>query len=282
MLVPFADLLTAAAQRRRAVGAFTAYDLETAVAVLQAAEELEREVMLLVSDAAFRRPSGPALVAALRAVAEASPVPVCLQLDHVSDLERIERALEAGVGAVMADGSKLPFAENVALVAAAVRLARRHGAGVEAELGHIAGDEEVALAVSAGGLTDPAEAVEYLRGTGADCLAVSIGNVHGRYRSPPQLDWSRLEQIRDRVDHPLSLHGASGIADHDVQRTIAGGVVKVNVNTERRATQFATLERELPRLNPGLERLKLSQAVIADVRDAVTGRLEAFTAPAAA
>ena len=75
--------------------------------------------------------------------------------------------------------------------------------------------------------------------TGAACLAVSIGNVHGIYRDPPRLDWERLEAIRSAVAAPLSLHGASGIADADVRRAIAAGVAKINVNTELREAYLA-------------------------------------------
>lgn len=277
MLASFSDVLAAAASERRAVAAFTSYDLETAVGVLEAARSLDRELIVLVSDEAFRRPSGPTLVAALRAAAEIAPVPVCIQLDHVDDLGRMEQALAAGVGALMADGSKLPFEENVALVADAVALARRHGAGVEAELGHIAGNEEVAEAVSAGGLTDPDQAVEFAERTGADCLAVSIGNVHGRYRTAPRLDWNRLAAIRSRLALPLSLHGASGLAGDDVRRAIGGGIVKINVNTELRARVFATLETELSRRREKLELLALSQTVIADVGATAEDLLRGFT-----
>jgi tagatose 1,6-diphosphate aldolase GatY/KbaY len=108
-------------------------------------------------------------------------------------------ALEAGAGAVMADGSALPDADNAALVRSAVELAAAYGAGVEAELGRIEGDEDVTTAVAAGALTDPEQATPFVAVTGAACLAVSIGNVHGAYRAPPDLDWERLATLRQRV-----------------------------------------------------------------------------------
>ena len=134
----------------------------------------------------------------------------------------------------MADGSARPYADNVEFVRRAAELAARSGAGVECELGGITGDEDVAEAVAAGALTDPAEAVEFMAATGADCLAVSIGNVHGVYRDPPDLDWARLAAIRSGVTQPLSLHGASGIPPAMLQRAIDAGIAKVNVNTELR------------------------------------------------
>ncbi len=232
MRASFTALLAEASAAGRAVGAFTCYDLEALGAVLRAAEAAAAPAIVLVSKQSFAAADGERLVAALCAAADRSPVPVCVQLDHVADLGLIEAALAAGVGAVMADGSHLPMEENVAFVQAAARLAHARGAGVEAELGGITGDEDVAAAVAAGALTDPDEAVGFVARTGADCLAVSIGNVHGHYREPPALDWARLAAIRARVACPLSLHGASGIPEADVTAAIGHGIAKINVNTE--------------------------------------------------
>ena len=110
-------------------------------------------------------------------------MPVCVQFDHATSLELIGDALASGaVGAVLADGSRLPYGDNVAFVSAARDLAGSHGAEIEVELGHVEGGEDVAAATAAGKLTDPAEAAEFVAATGASCLAVSIGNVHGTLR----------------------------------------------------------------------------------------------------
>ena len=172
----------------------------------------------------------------------------------------------------MADGSKLPDDENASFVAA---VRRRAGvAGVEAELGHIEGGEDVAAATEAGALTDPDVATGFVAATGCDCLAVSIGNVHGRYAAPPQLDWERLAAIRDRVEIPLSLHGASGLPDDDVRRAIALGVCKVNVNTELRERYLAELEAGLPAARDGLRLLDLQAGVVDGVAAVVATKLE--------
>jgi ketose-bisphosphate aldolase len=274
MLAPLPELLDAARARGAAVGAFTAYNLETAAAVVHAAEEREEPVMLLVSAAAFRSSLGRSLTAALVAIADAAAVPCCVQLDHVSDLGEMGAALELGCGALMADGSRLPDADNAALVAAAVELAGRHGAHVEAELGRIEGNEEVAAAVRAGALTDPGDAAEFMARTGAGCLAVSIGNVHGTYASPPDLDWDRLAALAEAVEVPLSLHGASGLADADVRRCVVGGICKVNVNTELRQRYFAVLRDFAQDLASGARLLALGEALTECVADVVDGKLE--------
>ena len=270
MHTPFSELLAAAAVRRGAVGAFTCYNLETALGILEAAEERDRGVILLVSRQSFAAPGGELLLPALATTAASAPARACVQLDHVSDVDVIERAFDLGAAAVTADGSRLPLEENMGLV----RAAAARGGQVEAELGGIEGDEDVAAAVTAGALTDPAAAARLAEETEAACLAVSIGNVHGRYRVPPDLDWPRLEAIHDRVEIPLSLHGASGLHDADVRRAISLGVRKVNVNTELREAYLAVTEEHLGHAKPGARVLELNQAQVAAVGEIVRRKLD--------
>jgi tagatose 1,6-diphosphate aldolase GatY/KbaY len=270
MLVGFAQLLAG----RATIGAFTCYDLETARAVLGAAATRGRGVVLLVSREAFAAEGGDQLLAAIRAAAERSPAAACVQLDHVSDLALIEAAFDLGAGAVMADGSRLPFEANVDLVVAAQQLARRAGGAVEAELGHVAGTEDVAQATESGGLTDPDEARRFVSATGAACLAVSIGNVHGTYADTPQLDWPRLGAIEAAVDVPLSLHGASGLPDGDVRRSVGAGIRKVNVNTELRAAYLLATQAALPSVRDGLQVMAMHDAQTRAVRSAVDRKLD--------
>lgn len=274
----FADLLAAAESERRAVAAFTVYGIDAAVGAVAAAERQGSGVMLLVSRQAFASELGPPLVAALRELASRAAVPVCLQLDHVSDLDLIAAALEAGIDVIMADGSKLPDEENVAFVRAAADLAAQHGASLEAELGRIEGDEEIARGVRPEGFTDPAAATAFVSATGVDCLAVSIGNVHGRYASPPNLDFELLAELDAAVPCALSLHGASGIPDPDVRRAIGLGVRKVNVNTELRERYFQTLAEQAPQLSEGSQVQALSESLAASISTTAEAKIEAMRA----
>ncbi len=278
MRASFADLLAEAGARRAAVGAFTCYNLETAVGVLRTAEQRRRGVILLLGEKSFHGPGGELLAAALVAAASRAAAPACVQLDHVGDLGLIEAAFECGAGAVMADGSLLPFEENVDFVRAAAALARAARGHVEAELGGIVGDEDVAEAVAAGALTDPDEAADFVERTGTACLAVSIGNVHGVYREPPALDWPRLEAIRERVGVPLSLHGASGLPDADLHRAISLGITKVNVNTELRRHYVEVTGRLLEEVRPGARVLELNLAQAHAVSSVVRAKLDAYEA----
>jgi len=280
MLTSFTDLLDEHARRQDppgALGAFTCYDLEVATAVLEAAAGRDRGVVLLISREAFAAPGGEQLLVAVRAAAERSAARACIQLDHVSDLDLIDGAFELGAGAVMADGSKLPFEENVELVRRAQSSAERFGGAVEAELGHVAGGEDVAVATMAEGLTDPADAVRFTELTGVALLAVSIGNVHGKYVGEPQLEFELLGRLEQALEVPLSLHGASGLPDADVQRAVGLGVRKINANTELREAYLAATRSALPAAEEGLRVMDLHAAQTAAVRQLVAEKIGVFT-----
>jgi tagatose 1,6-diphosphate aldolase GatY/KbaY len=273
----FSELLARAQAEQAAVGAFTCYNLEQAAAVLLAAEERGCGVILLVSAQSFQARAGRMLMAALVAAARRSSAPACVQLDHVRELAPIREAFALGAGAVMADGSHLPLQENAAFVRAAVSAAAPYGGEVEAELGRIEGDEDAALgARTVAGFTDPEEAAELVERSGAACLAVAIGNVHGAYPTPPALDWQRLQRIHDRVAVPLSLHGASGLPESDLARAIRCGVVKVNVNTELRKRYLEATAARLEHARGGFRLLDLHRAQVEAVAETVAAKLAAL------
>jgi tagatose 1,6-diphosphate aldolase GatY/KbaY len=267
----FAAVLAGAAAERRGVGAFTCYDLLGFEAVVRAAQAHAAPVIVLVGPGSFAAEGGERLVAAFRAAAAATEVPVLIQLDHVADRELIARAAAAGVDAVMADGSRLPDAENLAFSTAVANELRPFGIAVEAELGRVEGDEDVAAQAAAGALTDPDEAATFVAASGIGCLAVSIGNVHGHYAGTPALDWERLERLRS-MGAPLGLHGASGLPDADVRRAVSLGIAKVNVNTELRAAYFGALG-SVGAHAEGLDLRGLGETVVEAVAHTVSGKL---------
>jgi tagatose 1,6-diphosphate aldolase GatY/KbaY len=243
-------LVTTALQQGSAVPAFTCYDFTTALAVVGAAEDAGRGVILLVAPKTAATPNGLRLIAALRGLADAASVPVAVQLDHASDLNVMADAVAAGADSVLADGSSLPYEDNIALVVAARALL---GADVvlEAELGGLAGDEDRAFGadsagVAVAGLTDSAQVEDFVARTGAQLLAVAVGNVHGKYKGEPQLRWDVLQDIAVRTHIPLVLHGASGIPAGELVKAAAMNVGKVNFNTELRTGVLSTLQEQLP------------------------------------
>ncbi|MDH4076540.1 MAG: class II fructose-bisphosphate aldolase, partial [Acidimicrobiia bacterium] len=165
------ELLRALHAARRAVVAAVAYDLVTLEAIAAAGEATGCPVIAQVGSSAFGLVHGPALIAAARTVAGAVTAPVGLHLDHSRDLDEIRRCLDAGYTSVMIDGSRLSLGANIELSARAVEVARPYGVWVEAELGHLSGNEDRSVGAVAGQLTEPAEAARFVADTGVDALA---------------------------------------------------------------------------------------------------------------
>ena len=131
----------------------------------------------------------------------------------------------------MVDRSELPFEENVREVTEIVKIAHALNVSVEAELGHVGQGCEYEQTREAG-LTNKDEAVEYVRRTGADCLAVSVGTSHGPYKGTPKLDFELLAALDKLVEIPLVLHGGSGTGDENLAKAVQTGIQKVNLCTD--------------------------------------------------
>ena len=245
-------LVVSALQKGAAIPAFTCYDFTTALAVVGAAEDAGRGTILLVAPKTAATPDGLRLIAALRGVADSAAVPVAVQLDHATDIQVIVDAVTAGADSVLVDGSALRYEENIALVREVRAILDAQGRAevvIEAELGGLAGDEDRAFGVedssaanAMAGLTDSAQVEDFVARTGAQLLAVAVGNVHGRYTGEPELRWDVLQDIAVRTHIPLVLHGASGIPSEELVKASAMNVGKVNFNTELRTGVLATLE----------------------------------------
>ncbi len=175
---------------------------------------------------------GIALVDALRGLADSAAVPVCAQLDHASNLETIRTGVAAGADAVLVDGSAMDYEANIQLVRSARDAIGDPSIVLEAELGGLAGDEDRAFAMKAAGLTDPGQVADFVTRSGAQLLAVAVGNVHRKYAGAPKLRWDLLQNIAIRTNVPLVLHGASGLPAEDLAATPEMRVGKVNFNTQ--------------------------------------------------
>jgi len=239
------SIVSAAMARHAAVPAFTCYDFTTAVAVVEAAEAAQAAVILLVAPKTMAASSGLWLVRALRGLADSATVPVSIQLDHANDLGLIVAGVDAGVDSVLVDGSALGYEENIRLVLSARDAIGDPGIVLEAELGGLAGDEDKAFAMEAAELTDPRLVAEFVERSGAQLLAVAVGNVHGKYASGPNLRWDVLRDIAAQTTLPLVLHGASGLPATDLARAPSAGVGKINFNTELRTGVLAAVQREI-------------------------------------
>lgn len=230
MLVNMNQVLQYAEDRRCCIGAFDTPNLEILMAVLGAAEKRNEPVIIQHAQLHECETSIDVIGPIMVRMAKDAQVPVCVMLDHGEDIEYVKRALDLGFSAVMYDGSSLSYEENVRMTKEVVALAKAAGADVEAEIGIVTGHEgrEFGLKEVSEAYTDPDLAARYVKDTGIDALAASVGTVHGFYTTKPNLDFERIVKIRELTGIPLVMHGGSGISVEDTQKAIRCGIRKIN------------------------------------------------------
>ncbi|WP_416482783.1 class II fructose-bisphosphate aldolase [Streptomyces sp. CL12] len=229
------ELVARAVEDRSAVAAFNVITLEHIEAVIAGAEAAGAPVVLQVSENAvkFRYGRLLPLARAARAAAERAAVPVALHLDHVQSDELLRQAPGAGFSSVMYDAARLPYPDNLTATRAAADWAHSQGLYIEAELGEVGGkDGRPPLDAHApGARTDPAQARDFVGGTGVDALAVAVGSAHAMTTRTAALDHALLKRLSAALSVPLVLHGSSGVPDAGLVEAVAGGIAKVNVGT---------------------------------------------------
>ena len=233
MLVTSKEMLQKAQDGHYAVGAFNVENMEMVQAVIAAAEELKSPVMLQTTSSTLKYASPELYFANAKAEAEKASVPVCIHLDHGKDFDISMKCLRAGYTSIMIDGSHEEYEENIRMTKEVADVCKAMGIPCEGELGKVGGKEDDVEA-EGDAYTDPAEAKEFVERTGVTSLAVGIGTAHGVYKTTPVLNVERLSEIREVVDIPLVLHGASGLSDEAVRECISRGICKVNFATELR------------------------------------------------
>lgn len=245
MLVSSKQIIYEAQRGQYAIGAFNTSDLEITKAIVWAAAKLEAPVIVQTSEKAIAYAGLENIADIVKNEAKKSKFPIALHLDHGSNLDIIHQCLNEGYTSVMFDGSALSLAENIILTRQAVDMAHRANATCEGELGHVskAGDNLKKL-------TDPAQVSEFVRETGVDILAVSIGSAHGA-STDEKLDIELLKKIRAKTNIPLVLHGASGVSNEDTKLAIQNGICKVNIDTDIRHT----FSKAILEINQSLDKL---------------------------
>ena len=233
MYTTLKEVLKEADALNMAVGAFNTHNLEMLPAIIKAAVHQKTPVIIQTSCGTANYVGHKNLVAVCRSMAEEYGVNVVLHLDHAKDYDEIRKAIDAGYSSVMFDGSSLPLKENILGTKRVVDYARNRNVSVEAELGTVGGTEDgIAVSQEDVRYTDPKDAVEFVKQTGIDALAVAIGTNHGQYKSKTNINFERLKELQEMVDIPLVIHGGTGVKEDDVKRVIDLGIRKFNVGTE--------------------------------------------------
>ncbi|RGM97203.1 tagatose bisphosphate family class II aldolase [Fusobacterium mortiferum] len=227
------ELLLHAQKNGYAVPAFNCHNLETIQVIVETANELRSPVIIAGTPGTFDYAGRDYIQSIVETAAKKYNIPIVLHLDHHTKIEDIEASLKLGTKSVMIDASHHSYDENIAIVKKVVELAHKFDATVEAELGILGGQEDdLVVNEKDSKYTNPQQAVDFVKKTGIDSLAVAIGTAHGLYKEDPKLDFERLKEIRSLVTIPLVLHGASGVPEEAVKKTISLGITKVNIATE--------------------------------------------------
>ena len=231
MLVNLNAVLADAQKNHYAVGLFNTTDTDMLEAVISAAEECRSPVIIGTAEVLLPNGELRLIAPSIIAAAKRASVPVVVHYDHGLTFDRCMEALQLGFSSVMFDGSAGAYEQNIADTREIVKIAHAFEATVEGEIGHV-GEASANDNDATDLYTRVDEAESYLKATGVDALAVSIGTAHGAYKSKPKLDFNRLTDLRAALPVPLVLHGGSGLSDEDFRRSIACGIAKVNIFTD--------------------------------------------------
>jgi fructose-bisphosphate aldolase class II len=252
-----------------AIGHFNVNNMEFVQAVMEAAEELKSPAILAVSTSALKYGGFDYLINLIKVGAGKVSVPIALHLDHGATIEDAAKCIEAGFTSVMIDASHEPFEENIRITGEVVAMAHPKHIAVEAELGRLGGiEDDVSVDEREAFLTDPDQAVQFVRKTGCDALAVAVGTSHGAYKfkGEAKLAFDRIAQIKKLTGIPLVLHGASGVSQELIDRAqkygaqlpgakgvpveaykqaITLGINKINIDTDLRLGWLGTVREVL-------------------------------------
>ncbi len=237
-LVSLPDLLADAGKGRYAVGYYESWDLYTLEAVVAAAEAERSPVIIgiggLSANHEWLRSTGIELYGAVaERLARRSSVPIGVLFNEGDSLEETKLAIGAGYNSVMMHTQGWPIDQLMSDTEALVTECRPHGIAVEGEIGALAEmsiDGEIDTSI--GQMTEVDAAIEFVKTTGVDCLAVAVGNVHFVTSDYiPDVKVDRIREIDDAVDVPLVLHGGSGTPPDQLQAAVEAGITKVNFGT---------------------------------------------------
>lgn len=258
-----------------ALGMFNAHHLEAVQAIAAAAERTRAPVMLGTTMGGIRHVGLDYFVAMAEVARRRISAPLILHLDHGADYETVAACIERGFDSVMIDASSTSYDENVDVVRRVVALARRHGVGVEAQIGETLAEEGEEVVERK---TSVAEAVAFVRDTGVDYLAVSIGNTPGRLGGGAPIDVPLVRALSEAVAVPLVLHGGTSVPAEVVRGIVAAGIAKVNIDAAVKGAFRAALIDAYAAEDPVVD----TRAPLAEARgravEAVAGRIALFGA----
>lgn len=271
------EMLEKAKTESYAIPHFNINNLEWTRFILEECENLKSPVILGVSEGAAKYMGGYNVVADMvKALVSALniSVPVALHLDHGSDFDNCKKAIDSGFTSVMIDASKYELDENIKITKEVVEYAKKYNVSVEAEIGHIGGNED---GVNSGILyADTKECEILVNSTNIDALAPALGSVHGLYKGEPNLEFNLMKEISLATNMPLVLHGGTGIPDYQIKKAIECGTTKINVNTELQIAWAKGVREFLSENSSVYDPRKVIKGGEASMKQAIKEKVELF------
>lgn len=242
MIVHAKKIINEAVKNNYAVGAFDTFNLEITKGIIKGAVESNSPIIVQFTPKTMKYSGTKTLTGIIKNLAESQGknIPIALHLDHGKSIDDVKECIEAGFSSVMIDASNKPFQENIKLTQKVVNFAHKKNVWVQGEIGKVdKGKKGYQKLISRPEdfLTNPDQALEFVKKTKVDTLAIAIGNIHGPYKikhGVPRLILSRLKEIQKKVNLPLVLHGASGVSLIQLRKAVELGIKIVNIDTELR------------------------------------------------
>lgn len=268
------EMLLKATKEKYSVGAFNITNIIQMEAVVEAAIEKKVPLIIQVSVAPSKFLKPKVLAAVFRTLAESALIPICLHLDHCTDVDFCRTCADAGYTNIMIDASKQVYEENIRQTKEVADYCHRVGdISVEGELGTVSGvEDQIEVAEDEAALCDPETAVHFVKETGIDILAPAIGTAHGIYKTAnPKLDFDRLKNIFNLFNAevpkvPLVIHGGTGLKPEVVKRLVALGGSKFNVSTDLKHalidSTFEYISANREQYNPGKIDKTVREAIV--------------------
>ena len=275
MLVTLNDLLPEAANSTSAVACCNVFGFEDARAILDAAESLNRPVILATNKDMVDLLGVESLAGMLAPMAEASSAKVCLHLDHTYDESIVYQAMKSGFSSVMFDGSQLPLEENIRRTQQVSAVAKAFGISLEGEIGSVPYEEGRDHIKSI--YTEPEQAQRYASESGIDAVAVAVGNIH-RLKTPTcTIDYELLVDIAKLIEIPLVIHGTTGIPEADIVRLKQTRIAKFNVGTSLRMVVGNSLRKAMEAEPDQFDRSHFMRKIMPDIRAEATRVIQLLT-----
>jgi fructose-bisphosphate aldolase, class II len=281
------ETIKQAEEKKVAVGHFNISDLAGLKGICEAAKELAVPVIIGTSEGEADFIGHKQAAALVKSLREEFDYPIFINSDHTKSLEEVKKAVAAGYDAILFDGGKLPFEENLKKTKEVVDYVKSVNPNilVEGELGYIGSSSRILTELPEGAaikkedLTKPEQAKQFVEETGVDLLAPAVGNIHGMFKGVknPDLDIERIGELKKSAGVPLVLHGGSGVKDEDFVAAIEAGIAIVHINTEIRVAWREGLESALRKDADEVTPYKLLPGAVAEVKKVVKSRLALFS-----